>query len=127
MIRSYTQLVIRGAGQDVPPQIRGFLSIIDSNAGRMGNLITNLLAYSALGGSDRPERKPVNLEDTLRWSLMNLHELVRESGATITHDPLPVIPADQDHMVQVLQNLISNAIKYRRADQPPRIHLSRRP
>jgi light-regulated signal transduction histidine kinase (bacteriophytochrome) len=77
-----------------------------------------------LGGSDKADRRPVITEDALRWALTNLHELVQESGATITHGTLPVINADPDHMVQLLQNLIGNAIKYRRADEPARIHVS---
>jgi two-component system, chemotaxis family, sensor kinase Cph1 len=123
-IRAYTQLIMRGTGEEFPPKARDFLSIIESNAGRMGNLITSLLSYSELGGSDKAERRPVSTEDALRWALMNLHELVRESGANVTHDTLPVIKADPDHMVQLFQNLISNAIKYRRGDDPVRIHFS---
>ena len=122
-ISAYSQLAMRADRGDTQ-RIREFLSIVHSNAGRMAALIKNLLAYSEIGGSARAERTPVNLEDVLGWALLNLEELVGESGAIVTHDPLPVIPTNQDHMVQVLQNLISNAIKYRRSGQPPRIHLS---
>jgi chemotaxis family two-component system sensor kinase Cph1 len=123
-IRAYTQLIIRNASQDFSPKTRDFLSIIESNAGRMGNLITNLLSYSELGGRDKAERKPVNMEEALRWALTNLHEPMQQSGASVTHDALPVINSDPDHMLQLLQNLISNAIKYQRVNEPPRIHLS---
>jgi chemotaxis family two-component system sensor kinase Cph1 len=123
-IRAYTQLILRNATQDFAPRTREFLSIIESNASRMGNLLTSLLSYSELGGKDKAERKPVNTEGVLSWALTNLHEQVEESGATVTHDALPVIQADPDHMLQLLQNLISNAIKYRRSNNALRIHLS---
>ena len=55
-----------------------------------------------------------------------LAEHMRESGATITHDALPVVVADSNHMAQLLQNLIGNAIKYRRRGTPPRVHISSR-
>lgn len=123
-IRAYTQLIVRRSGPDFAPQVREFLSIIDSNASRMGDLITSLLNYSQLGGTERRAPQAVNSEDALRWALMNLQELVRESGATVTYDQLPTVRANYDQMVQVLQNLIGNAIKYSRLDEPPSIHLS---
>ena len=104
--------------------MRDFLSIIESNAGRMGNLITSLLSYSELGGKDKAQGSPVNMEEALRWALTNLHEMVQTSGALVTHDTLPVVSAAADHMLQLLQNLISNAIKYRRVSEPLCIHLS---
>ena len=90
----------------------------------MASLISSLLSYSKLGGTDRCESKPVKLADVLPWVLTNLNEQVRESGAIITHDDLPVVISDLDHMAELLQNLISNSIKYRRLDVPPHIHLS---
>ena len=124
IIRAYTQLIVRGAGQSLAPPAREFLSIIENSADRMGHLINSLLNYSQLGGSERRERTIVSSEDALQAALMNLHEAVREAGAAITHDPLPLIKADHHHVVQLLQNLISNSIKYRRPDVPPCIHLS---
>ncbi len=123
-ISMYTQLIVRRASQDFTPQIREFLSVIESNAARMGSMITSLLSYSEVGGTERYERKLVNSEDVLSETLMNLHEPLVQSGATVTHDPLPLVSADHGLMVQVLQNLIGNAIKYRRKNEPPHIHLS---
>ena len=54
---------------------------------------------------------------------MNVDRLVKENGATITYDPLPMVEADQTQLSQVFQNLIGNAIKYRSAE-PPAIHIS---
>jgi chemotaxis family two-component system sensor kinase Cph1 len=56
----------------------------------------------------------------------NLQAAIQESGAVITHDPLPSVQADASQLGQVFQNLISNAIKFHRQDVPPRIHVSAR-
>jgi len=55
--------------------------------------------------------------------LINLDAQIPQTGAQVTHDPLPVVFNDDDHMVQILQNLISNSIKYR-SERAPHIHLS---
>ena len=123
-IHAYAQLLTMQAGNVLTQESRDLLTTIENGAGRMANLISSLLSYSQLGGPDRRKSKPVNLEDILRWVLTNLNEQVRESGAIITHDDLPVVFSDLDHMVQLFQNLIGNSIKYRRLDVPPAIHIS---
>ncbi len=124
MIRSYAQLLSRRAGGDLPADSRDLLGVILSNATRMGELITALLGYSQLGGAERRERKPLNLEPVLAIVLLNLEGVMREAGATVTYDVLPVVNSDHNHMMQLLQNLIGNAIKYRQPNVPPRIHLA---
>jgi chemotaxis family two-component system sensor kinase Cph1 len=59
----------------------------------------------------------------LEQALLNLQESITTSGAMITHDLLPIVSADETVLVQVFQNLIVNAIKYR-GDQPPHVHIS---
>jgi light-regulated signal transduction histidine kinase (bacteriophytochrome) len=60
----------------------------------------------------------------LAAALANLHTAIRESGATVTHDPLPRLTVDAGRIAGLLQNLISNSIKYRKPDEKPRIHIS---
>src|SRR5580704_8096337 len=105
------------------PESRSFLATIESAATRMASLITALLSYSQLGGIEKRSSKPVNLEHVLDRVLVNLDAQVRQTGAIVTHDKLPIVSNDDDQMVQVLQNLISNSIKYR-SEHAPRIHLS---
>ena len=90
----------------------------------MGSLISALLTYGQVGGSTLRERKPVNLDDVLRLAMMNLAESISASSTVITSSPLPTVTADPDQMTQLFQNLIGNSIKYRKADEPPRIHIS---
>ncbi len=122
-IRVYTQLVSQRAGPDMGPEARSLLVTIESAAARMATLITALLTYSHVGGVERRSNKLVNLKHVLDRVLVNLDAQVRQAGAIVTYDPLPVVFNDEDNMVQVLQNLIGNSIKYR-GEHAPRIHLS---
>jgi len=122
-IRIYAQLVSQRAGPEMGSESRGFLAMIEGAATRMANLITALLSYSQLGGIEKRSSKPVNLEHVFDRVLVNLDAQVRQTGAIVTHDPLPIVLNDDDHMVQILQNLIGNSIKYR-SEHAPRIHLS---
>jgi chemotaxis family two-component system sensor kinase Cph1 len=124
-IRVYAQLVSQRAGPEMEPESRSFLAMIEGSAARMANLITALLSYSQVGGIEKRVSKPVNLEHVLDRVLINLDAQVRQTAAIVTHDALPVVWNDDDHMVQVLQNLIGNAIKYR-GEHAPRIHLTAR-
>jgi light-regulated signal transduction histidine kinase (bacteriophytochrome) len=65
----------------------------------------------------------VNFLDVIRKVLLNLQASVEQSGAMITWDAIPAVHAHEIRLVQLLQNLVSNAIKYR-SDDPPRIHIS---
>jgi len=65
------------------------------------------------------------MEDVLAVVLKDLKRAIEESGASITFDPLPTVTADRTQMVQVLQNLIGNAVKFR-AEEAPQIHVSAR-
>src|SRR3954447_21783823 len=55
---------------------------------------------------------------------MNLETVMEETKASVTHDDLPTVTADHVQLVQLFQNLISNAIKYRKPQEPPQIHVS---
>jgi light-regulated signal transduction histidine kinase (bacteriophytochrome) len=87
----------------------------------MQKMINDLLAYSRVGRLDQP-LKPVDCQAVLDRALDNLTAAIEESGAVITHDPLPQITADASQLVKLFQNLISNAIKFR-SERPPEVHL----
>jgi PAS domain S-box-containing protein len=89
---------------------------------RMKSLILDLLAYSRVATKGKlPER--IDCEQVLDQTVTNLRSAISESGAVITRDPLPMIRADDTQMLQVFQNLLQNAIKFRR-DEPPKVHVS---
>ncbi|MGB6068167.1 MAG: ATP-binding protein, partial [Desulfomonilaceae bacterium] len=89
---------------------------------RMKALILDLLAYSRVATRGKPPGQ-TNCEQILEQTVKNLRAAISESGAMISHDPLPTVPADGSQLLQVFQNLVQNAIKFRR-DEPPQIQVS---
>jgi light-regulated signal transduction histidine kinase (bacteriophytochrome) len=85
----------------------------------MQQLIHDLLAFARLG-RDRPAPAPVDCQQVLQAVLENLSAAVAESGAVVTHGPLPTVQAVHSQLVQLLQNLMANAIRFRSA-APPQI------
>jgi signal transduction histidine kinase len=78
---------------------------------RMQALIEDLLAFAQIGAESVP-RSGINMNTILTSVLDNLHQAITESHATISHDELPLIVVNQSQWVQLLQNLIANAIKF---------------
>ncbi len=103
---------------------REWLDYVVDGARRMQRLVRDLLAYARLGVSG-PERGAVDLEALLAAVLEALVLRMAETGAVVTHDPLPVIAADEVQMGQLLQNLIGNALDHG-GGQPPRVHVGAR-
>ncbi len=101
------------------------LSVSSSMAQRMSQLIRDLLNYSRVGSRGNPFES-VNMEEVLRKTEQALSPYIAEANATVTHDPLPTIWADAVQMSQLLQNLISNAIKFH-GEAPPRVHIAASP
>ena len=89
---------------------------------RMKALISDLLLFSRVGTRSQ-QFEETNCEEVLEETLTSMRSSIAETGAVITHDPLPTIPADGTQLLQVFQNLVANAIKFRR-DEPPKVHIS---
>ena len=89
----------------------------------MQTLINDLLAFSRIGTRGSPFA-PVCCEEILQTAEENLDVAIEESGAIITRDPLPTLSGDRTQLTQLFQNLFSNAIKFRRPEVAPRIHVS---
>jgi PAS domain S-box-containing protein len=121
MIASYTQLLARRYEDRLDKDGREFIGYAVEGAVRMQRLINDLLAYSRVGRG-RPF-ETVGCAEVLKAALDNLRLVVEESGATITHDPLPQLHGDFAQLVQLFQNLVSNGIKFR-STEPPRLHIS---
>jgi len=90
-------------------------------ASRMQRLITDLLALSRVGTQGK-DFAPTDMNVLLTQVLQSMQVSVRESGASITADPLPTLNVDAGQLTQLLQNLLGNAIKFH-GDRPPEIHL----
>jgi light-regulated signal transduction histidine kinase (bacteriophytochrome) len=122
MITSYLQLLERHYGEQLDPEAREFLSFAVDGATRMKSLIQDLLKFSQAGTAVASFR-PVSAGLLLEQALSNLEVAIEESRAQISSDPLPIVVADSNLLVQVFQNLIGNAIKFH-GDRPPSIHVS---
>ena len=122
MVSSYTQLLGRRYGERLDGDAKEFMAYIVDGAARMKQLIEDLLAYSRVGTRGR-EFKRVKLGAALERASINLRAALEESGAEVTHDTLPEVEGDELQLVQLLQNLISNAIKFR-ATSSPKVHIS---
>ena len=122
-IASFTQLLERRYRGQLDSDADEFIEFIVDAAVRMKEMIQGLLEYSRVG-TQKVEFKEVDMDVELEQVLSNLHALINKNKAEITYDPLPKVMADPDQMVRVFQNLISNAIKFRKPDEPPKIHVS---
>jgi PAS domain S-box-containing protein len=121
MVVSYLQLLERRYRGNLDPTADEFIAYAVDGAARMQTLIRDLLGYSRIGTQARPfERMDATV--SLNAAIANLEVAITECNATITHDPLPEVMADRSQLVQLFQNLIGNAIKFR-AQNPPRVHI----
>jgi PAS domain S-box-containing protein len=126
MVASFTQSLEKRYKHQLDTTADEYIAFIVDGVARMQSLIDDILAYSRVGTRGVP-LEAVAMDDVLRNVLVNLKTSIEETGATVTHDPLPVIQADPVQMMQVLQNLIGNAIKFHREGAPPLIHVTARP
>ena len=122
MVSSYTQLLERRYKDKFDADAREFMGFIVEGAGRMKQLIEDLLAYSRVGTKAR-EFRDISTEAALAKALANLRGAQQRSNATITNDPLPDVFGDEGQLAQLFQNLVGNAIKFRGAEDP-RIHVT---
>ena len=121
MVTSYLQLLERRYKGQLDDEADEFIFFAVDGAQRMQGLINDLLAYSRVQRCSRPFA-PTELEPVFERVLLDLAVAIGENDAEITHDPLPTIEADEMQMGQLLQNLIGNALKFRR-EEKPRIHI----
>ncbi|MCT7963339.1 response regulator [Laspinema sp. D1] len=100
-----------------------YLSEISKATQRMNQLIHDLLSYSRVRVGTA-ELETIDCEEVLTEALANLQDDINGSGACITHDPLPIVLGDRTQLIQLFQNILSNAIKFRRPQVTPEINIS---
>jgi len=120
-IISFSQLLEDEYKDNLDKDGKEFLYFITDGAKKMNTLIKDLLAYSRITTHAKPP-KWINLEKILENAIFNLSESIKESGAIITYDKLPTLKVDKTQFLQLFQNFISNAIKFRR-EETPKIHI----
>jgi len=122
MVSSYVQLLARRYSGKLDSDADEFIAFAVDGAKRMQNMINDLLAFSRVTTKGH-EFKPVEADTALKLALANLKVAIEASQASVTFDPLPVVNADSAQLTQLFQNLIGNAIKFRRKE-PPQVHVS---
>ncbi|MFE9427418.1 ATP-binding protein [Kitasatospora sp. NPDC006697] len=125
-VASFCQLLQRRYAEQLDERANQYIEFAVDGANRMQTLINDLLAFSRVGRL-HSDVEPVALDALLEQTLRTLSLRLEESGAEVTHDPLPTVTGDPTQLGALLQNLISNAVKFRSPERPPRIHLEAEP
>ena len=121
MITSYVQLLKRRYGDKLDTNANDYIDFAVDGSERMKVLIQDLLEFSRVG-TNGEEFTEISTQNVLKEVLSNLELLVRENNVNVTSDDLPDIVVDRFQILQLFQNLISNAIKYR-GEKTPQIHV----
>jgi signal transduction histidine kinase len=122
MVTSYTQLLAKRYKGRLDSDADEFIAFAVDGANRMQRLIRDLLTFSQVGKTGIILLE-VSSEDALREALTNLNDVIEQSGAQVTHDPLPPVQADETQLIQLFQNLVGNAVKYQN-NGVPLVHIS---
>jgi signal transduction histidine kinase len=112
MVATYTQLLAERYSGKLDDKANKYIQYAVEGALRMEKLVQDLLAFSRVGREDAALRN-TDCNAVLQSALQNLEVAIRESGAVVESDPLPVVMANYSQLTQVFQNLIGNAIKFR--------------
>lgn len=123
MINIYSQLLVREFGGQ-SEKAQTCATFIERGVKQMEKLLSDLLTYSRTIHPDTVKVDNADLSQSLAQALATLKSRIEENGAAIECNELPTVAGDEAQLAQVFQNLLSNALKYRRHDLPPRIVIS---
>jgi signal transduction histidine kinase len=120
-ITAFSEFLASRHGEAFDAEAQRSLDFITTGAKRMGALVRDLLAYSQIASDQGDAITEVSATEALKIALENLSEAIRESHAEILYEDLPVLPMREVELQRLFQNLIGNAIKFRKDSEPPRI------
>jgi len=120
---TFSELLAVDVGPDLPEKAKVDLHFIKDGAVRMQRLVEDLLVMSRTGRAELASER-VNLDTCLDDALEALSLRITELGATINREALPIVQGDKRLLTQIFQNLISNALKFRRPDAAPVVHVT---
>lgn len=121
MVTTYIQLVARRYQDKLDSDADQFIGYAIEGATRMHLLLNDLLAYLQVEMKEQ-EFVDTDCEVVLETALSSLRQAIKDTGATVTHDPLPTVWANASQLSLVFQNLIDNALKFHDSS-PPRVHI----
>jgi PAS domain S-box-containing protein len=122
-ITSFSQLLSLKYKQNLDQRANEFISWIVDASTRMDTMLRDLLQYAKAAGAEAVLEK-VDLQEALSTAMESVRGALQEAQGTITHDVLPHVEANTGQLAELFENLIGNALKYRKPDVPPQIHIS---
>lgn len=122
MVASYTQLLAKRYKGKLDADADEFIGYAVDGANRMRQLIQDLLAYSRVNAEEE-SFEPTSVEAIVDAALRNVQGAIEESQAMVTRDPLSTVRGNEKQLLQLFQNLLSNALKFR-GEQSPCVHVS---
>jgi len=122
-MKSFIQLFARRLGDQVDEEGREYMRFVTDGADRMSRMLDGILEYSRIE-TRAHALEPVSLDQPLDQALAALMLALDETGAVVERGPLPTIAGDAEQLTRLFQNLISNALKFRRPDAKPVVRVS---
>ncbi|MGH9663435.1 MAG: ATP-binding protein, partial [Bryobacteraceae bacterium] len=123
MVTSYSQLLAKEYKAKLDGGADQYIFYIVEGAQRMHALLKGMREYWQVSGPSEGHHASLDCNEILRKVLADLEEAITKSRAVVTHDPLPTVWAEEAPLIQLFQNLVGNAIKYR-SEKKPKVHLS---
>jgi signal transduction histidine kinase len=120
----YSQIIGKRYSKTIDDQGREYLKIVTDGARRMEMLVFDLLAYTQAGRDEQEALDEIDANVSLVNTLHNLSQAIIDAQAEVTSGVLPRLRMRKVHLEQIFQNLIGNAIKYRRPEVSPHIRIS---
>lgn len=121
MITNYTQRLEKHLGNSLDDKGQHYMQYVFDGAQRARQLINDVLTLARIG-SENKAFEAVDCNEVMERIAADLQERIREEQATLTYDALPVVQGHKIYVVQVFQNLIGNALKFK-SDKPIAIHI----
>jgi signal transduction histidine kinase len=124
-VQTFTEQLVSREADNLSEEGRNYLERTRAAGQRMQALIDDLLRFSRVATQGRPFEQ-VDLEEVANQAVSDLEAVVTESGGSVEVGDLPTVAADPLQMRQLIQNLISNGIKFHREGVPPKVRISGR-
>jgi signal transduction histidine kinase len=123
-MNSFAQLLLRRYGDKLDKDALEYLDFIVSGASHMNKMITSLLEFSSLNHEEDHNEEQIGIESIINITLASLNDLIQQTKAVIhIPDALPTVRGDKTKLHQLFQNLISNALKFRKKEVAPQIEI----
>jgi two-component system CheB/CheR fusion protein len=124
MVISFPQLLLRDFGDKLGPEGQRYIDFAVKGALQMEALLKDLREFWSVDEAKVEQLQAIDCNQVLDRALNLLETAIQESGALVARDSLPAVSGEEYPLMLLFQNLISNAIKYRRPNVPPRIQIS---